>query len=1133
MIFLTDTTELQGFIGTTTLEGGRALWRGGKVVQCTLNEDEEGESRIWFVEGEVQGTLPEPYSVTVSLSFSEHGAMQSFEGDCSCPVGADCKHAVALALKAGAQTAAAASTDGAAVQLASTKVVAVACRAAPMQQVERWLERIDSVAQGARQAAEYDPSQEHPVYLLHSREDSAGGVPKLELSWQMARPLKRGGWSKPRNPPYGMEQEIDPQSPHGQAVRLFRALDGVSYGYGGYYQSNARKQVRGSLGVLTLQACASTGRLFMLDEHDDIAGAPLAWGETRTLEWGWEETESAAGQESLWQLHPRLHSPMGEVKGSSVGLFSAIPLLYIDTDSSSCGTVQAHGIDDAHLPELLAAPPFPASAFDAPPPRLLKQLAPLPWPTGVQALERWPACEPVPHLSLALAPPDKRLADGLVRAILRFEYGGLSGWWAGREPSVLAERSGGNTVLLTRDLACEDAAISKLSALGLIGNASGSFHQTDSTAWLDWATQDWEPLRNAGFELYLAPELDGLVQTVNELHVGVVGVGESGSHHENGGEDASWFDLSLGFDLGGERIDVLPWLPGWLAQVRLTSDGPRLPEWLWREQPDGRWLRLPSAPLQPWVNALLELVGERELSDGRLSRMEALRLAATLGEGAQWEGAAHLRSMIGQLEGAGALPEFDLPTGLRAELRPYQRHGFNWLQFMRAHHLGGVLADDMGLGKTLQTLAHFLQEKEAGRMDRPSLVIVPVSLLGNWRSEAERFAPDLRCRIWHGSDRHDSLFAEDCDVLIAPYSLLQRDRERWLKQRWHIVVLDEAQHIKNASTHTAQVVAALDARQRIALSGTPLENHLGELWSLFHFLMPGFLGSHKRFAELFRTPIEKQGDTTALIRLRQRVTPFILRRSKSAVATELPPLSESVIRVNLSGKQADLYETIRLSTEKAVRDALSERGLAGSQIQVLDALLKLRQVCCAPRLLKTEAAQKCKASAKLEFLMELLPPLIEEGRRILLFSQFTSMLTLIEDELARAGMHWTKLTGKTQKRDEAIERFTSGEVPLFLISLKAGGTGLNLQQADVVIHYDPWWNPAVEAQATGRAHRIGQARQVMVYKLVAEGTIEERILALQERKAALARGLLTGAVAREEPLFTENDVAELLKPLGA
>ncbi|MGH8804279.1 MAG: DEAD/DEAH box helicase, partial [Polaromonas sp.] len=286
------------------------------------------------------------------------------------------------------------------------------------------------------------------------------------------------------------------------------------------------------------------------------------------------------------------------------------------------------------------------------------------------------------------------------------------------------------------------------------------------------------------------------------------------------------------------------------------------------------------------------------------------------------------------------------------------------------------------------------------------------------------------------------------------------------------------------------------------------------------------------FKELFRTPIEKHGDSQRLDQLRRRVTPFMLRRTKREVATELPDKIEAVSSIELSGKQADLYETIRLSTEKAVQEALANKGLAKSQIQILDALLKLRQVCCDPRLLPLASAKKIQQSAKLEHLMELLPEMLAEGRRVLLFSQFTTMLTLIEDELKARAIPWVKLTGQSQKRDALIERFTSGEVPLFLISLKAGGVGLNLPQADTVIHYDPWWNPAVENQATDRAHRIGQKNQVFVYKLVAQGTIEERILALQERKAALAESMYSGSQARKQPLFTESDVAELLKPLG-
>jgi SNF2 family DNA or RNA helicase len=362
---------------------------------------------------------------------------------------------------------------------------------------------------------------------------------------------------------------------------------------------------------------------------------------------------------------------------------------------------------------------------------------------------------------------------------------------------------------------------------------------------------------------------------------------------------------------------------------------------------------------------------------------------------------------------------------------------------------------------------------------------------------------------------------------------LHRDRDRWLEAQWHLLVLDEAQNIKNANTHAAQVAAELKARHRLCLSGTPMENHLGELWSLFHFLMPGFLGSQKRFGELFRTPIEKQGNPEALQQLRARITPFMLRRTKALVAHELPPKIETLMRVELSGKQADLYETIRLGMEKTVREALDTKGLAKSQITILDALLKLRQVCCDPHLLKLDAAKKVTTSAKLDQLMAMLPEMLSEGRRILLFSQFTTMLSLIEAELKKRDILWVKLTGQSQKRDELITRFTSGEVPLFLISLKAGGTGLNLPQADTVIHFDPWWNPAVEAQATDRAHRIGQTQSVWVVKLVAQGTIEERILALQDRKAALAESMYSGSVGRKLPLFSESDVAELLLPLSA
>jgi SNF2 family DNA or RNA helicase len=397
-----------------------------------------------------------------------------------------------------------------------------------------------------------------------------------------------------------------------------------------------------------------------------------------------------------------------------------------------------------------------------------------------------------------------------------------------------------------------------------------------------------------------------------------------------------------------------------------------------------------------------------------------------------------------------------------------------------------------------------------------------------------RFTPGLSVLVLHGSQRHQvaSGMARH-DIVIAPYSLLQRDRERWQAQAWHLVVLDEAQNIKNANSHAAKIVSELNTRHRLCLSGTPMENHLGELWSLFYFLMPGFLGSQARFRALYRTPIEKHQDSERAERLRHRVTPFMLRRHKRDVATDLPEKQIAVSSVELGDSQADLYETIRLSTEKTVRDAMGNKGLAHSQIQILDALLKLRQVCCDPRLLSLPEAQKAKQSAKLEMLMELLPEMLAEGRKVLLFSQFTSMLALIEQELEKRGIPWVKLTGQSQNREQIIDRFTSGDVPLFLISLKAGGVGLNLTQADTVIHYDPWWNPAAETQATDRAHRIGQTQRVMVYKLVAQGTIEERILDLQERKAALAESLYSGTAAGGQSMLTESDLDALLLPLGA
>ena len=783
---------------------------------------------------------------------------------------------------------------------------------------------------------------------------------------------------------------------------------------------------------------------------------------------------------------------------------------------------------------------------------------------------------PIAHLHITPVHTESTEQLGLLRATLRFDYQGIFHYALHDHNPVLLERmaswpdahQASAQLLLHRDLSAEHAAHNSLRALGLSGDSRGQFYlpfisNEQQQVWLQWLDSDFTVLQDAGFTVTFEPRLSSWIARADDLHAHLepegLDLAAPGEAIESTDlNHSAWFSLSLGMHINGSRRNILPLLPELLAQLSsvmqgkpgLTALSPdasntlQLPPYIFLRQEGGSYLRLPCEQLRPWLQALLDLTGERIAHKDvdfqghslRLSRLEALRVGTALFDNQQaetrWKGADKLRETVSQLAGRSDLPDIDAPPNLRAALRPYQLEGLRWLQFLRSHRLGGILADDMGLGKTLQTLAHILTEKNAGRLDLPVLVMAPVSLMGNWHREAARFAPELRVLVLHGSQRHrGATRMGQHDIVVAPYSLLLRDSERWQAQHWHLVVLDEAQNIKNANSHAAKIVSRLTTRHRLCLSGTPMENHLGELWSLFNFLMPGFLGSQARFKALYRTPIEKHNDTERADKLRRRLTPFMLRRHKRDVAADLPEKQIAISSVELGDSQADLYETIRLSTEKTVRDALGNKGLAQSQIQILDALLKLRQVCCDPRLVAVPAAQKVKQSAKLDLLMQLLPEMVAEGRKVLVFSQFTSMLSLIEEELEKRGMAWTKLTGQTQNRDEIIDRFTSGAVPLFLISLKAGGVGLNLTQADTVIHYDPWWNPAAENQATDRAHRIGQTQQVMVYKLVAQGTIEERILDLQERKAALAESIYSGATEPRQPLFTEDDLAALLRPL--
>lgn len=384
----------------------------------------------------------------------------------------------------------------------------------------------------------------------------------------------------------------------------------------------------------------------------------------------------------------------------------------------------------------------------------------------------------------------------------------------------------------------------------------------------------------------------------------------------------------------------------------------------------------------------------------------------------------------------------------------------------------------------------------------------PTSLLHGWQMQAAQFTPDLRLVVLHGTDR-SALRKEAlrADLVVTTYPLLARDQDWLTATNWPLVILDEAQTLKNPASQMAKSLRNIPAKGRLALTGTPLENSLQDLWTLIDWVNPGLLGDRKGFQKLFRTPIEKHGDAAAQSRLNRRLRPFILRRTKEQVATELPPKTEILERVDLSKPQQTLYETVRSTMDARVREAISARGLAAARITVLDALLKLRQVCCDPALVKIDAARAVADSAKRTRLRELLAELVAEGRRVLVFSQFVEMLRLIEADLAAAGIPNLTLTGQTQKRADVLESFAKGTAPVFLLSLKAGDLGLTLTEADTVILYDPWWNPAVERQTMDRTHRIGRDKPVFVHRLVAAGTVEEKILDMQLRKQALADAL--------------------------
>ncbi len=544
---------------------------------------------------------------------------------------------------------------------------------------------------------------------------------------------------------------------------------------------------------------------------------------------------------------------------------------------------------------------------------------------------------------------------------------------------------------------------------------------------------------------------------------------------------------------------------------------------------DGSFINLENTNL----DSLRELFASMNISikdfvDGKmhLPLYRALYLEQILQEknGITGEGGAKYRKLIKEFKTINE-SDFDVPESLDSTMRSYQKDGYRWMRVLFEHGFGGILADDMGLGKTLQTLSMLLALKDEGK-EVHALIVTPASLVFNWKAEAAKFTPSLKVATVSGStkERKELISSHnDYDLLITSYDLLKRDIALYEGAAFNIEIIDEAQFIKNHNTAAAKSVRAIKSKHRLALTGTPIENRLSELWSIFEYLMPGFMYSQEQFRKFIANPIEKYKDQEAAAMLKRLTGPFILRRIKSDVLKDLPDKIEEIRVTPLSGDQLKLYIAEVAKTQGMLK---REKDISDKKIEILAELMKIREICCDPSLVYKDYKGE---SAKREATLDLIKSAIDGGHKILLFSQFTSMLALLEEDLKEEGISYYKITGDTgkAKRLELVEAFNNGDVPLFLISLKAGGTGLNLTAADIVIHYDPWWNVAVQNQATDRAHRIGQTKRVTVYKMIAENTIEERIVKMQENKKDLANAIISTENMSLSSL-TKEDLMELL-----
>ncbi|MFJ4385639.1 SNF2-related protein [Pseudomonas sp. NPDC089408] len=1078
-----------------TLSRGRAYSLEGRVGQLSI----EG----MVIHAECVGSQGRVYQQYITLTASEDGL--EVNGNCSCPVAINCKHcaAVLFHLRHAPPPAPARAPSSSAL---SPELNSWVCA------LEQPAEQPSAKPDRKGRALYYQivPDQD----VCHLRVLKGTRQPDGTLELLRVTSLPELIYYPPR---YVTDAD-------NRLLRLMGTLAERGGLMGGIVLS-------GTEGAELLGYAMSTGRL-LLDKQGDT---PLRQGPQCHAHFRWIRLDSGSYRGS-WHAAEHTFNVVLPLE----------PLHYVNTETGEIGKL-THDLDPFIASQLARAPVVPEHLVVPLSHRLnaLNRQVPTPTPVKTEDID---GISPNAQLTLgslefsAYMPKTGRMQRQLQhRAALAFDYDGLHA--SGSDDKPLTRLKGSASQRIRRQPQAEQALRKILRDFGFkpatrqskaLPDSAGEMYQLpDDEAWLRFAREGLPRLREAGWDIDIHRDFAFNLQEVDDWYATI----DEAPGHE-------WFDLELGIVVDGQRHSLLP------IVLQLLRSSPELlrPSELARRSDDEHLLidlnrgRLDAPALRvalPYgrIKAVMGTLGELYLHEDtagpalRMERADAARLNEIEGLPLHWEGGEHVRDLGRRLRDARDL-QVEPPTGLQASLRPYQQQGLNWLQALREIGTGGILGDDMGLGKTLQALAHLLLEKQTGRLNAPALAVMPTSLIPNWLDEAQRFAPDLHVLALHGPGRSKH-FAKlhEYDLVLTTYALVPRDLEHLRTQAWHVLVLDEAQNIKSSTSKAALAVCELQASQRLCLTGTPMENNLGELWSIFHFLMPGWLGDLKRFNQDYRTPIERHGDTERMAHLASRIRPFLLRRTKEQVATELPAKTEMVHWVELSDAQRDTYEAVRVAMDQKVRDEIARNGAARSQIVILDALLKLRQVCCDLRLVKGVESKGNQADkGKLGALLEMLEELLSEGRRVLLFSQFTSMLALIEQELEKRKIRYSLLTGDTRDRRKPVQQFQQGDSEVFLISLKAGGVGLNLTAADTVIHFDPWWNPASENQATDRAYRIGQDKPVFVFKLITRGTVEEKIQLLQQEKAALAASLLDGGQAGQWRLGDE-EIEALFAPL--